>query len=274
MIDIIKEFFLHFGKKAYLILLLVAGALWFVIHTNTEPGDKVNVLGLFEYKKKQDDPTPVPELLAQLDLMISGTERSHITLLNERHSFMTKKIDEFIKNKWVPEFAVTYFGTKELQNIWDEVVKSNNKEDRLTLLTIVGPELQETINTKRRELIVPLEKYQNKMILQTQETYKRIRSILSSIVFYQLSGKQAIEYRSFHLKYSLTQNIDFSSMIEKTESINRNHVAFMSETESLISRLESGDIRIEDFVKKLESKGSQLLENKGNITKPSSGHSR
>ncbi len=62
--------------------------------------------------------------------------------------FLEKKrrVDEFIQNVWGPIFALEFFSDPRIDDIWKEVVQSQDPKDRLQFIVMVGPKLQEKIN--------------------------------------------------------------------------------------------------------------------------------
>ena len=97
-------------------------------------------------------PPEAPELSAQLGTRISSLEAAHIRLLQEFFLEKRQRVDEFIQKVWVPMFAQEFFSDPKLDSIWKQVVQSQDPNDRLKFITLVGPKLQEKINRKRVEL--------------------------------------------------------------------------------------------------------------------------
>jgi hypothetical protein len=101
-------------------------------------------------------PRQAPALSEELGNKINSIEKSHIKLLTIFFNQKRELVDEFIVKEWIPIFATEVFNDPNISTAWDEIVKSNNKEDRLQFIILLGPKLQTQINQKRLELIQPL----------------------------------------------------------------------------------------------------------------------
>ena len=95
-------------------------------------------------------PPEAPELSAQLGNRISAIEQSNLTLLHRYFDRKKQDIDEFIQHEWVPEFANQFFAEPAIAQVWDQVVATGNKPDRLKFILKTSPKLQQTINQKTR----------------------------------------------------------------------------------------------------------------------------
>lgn len=240
MYDFIKDVINKFGKWVYLIILALFLLGWAIAHNLTEPGDKVNIFGVFEYKKKAEDPTPAPELFAQLESLITSTKKSHISLF--QNSFREKRniIDQFINEQWMLEFTKKFFQSDSIKNLWKNV--GDNPEEMQKAFQKIGSLLQERINEKRAELISPIDEIENKIENDLNEHYERLYAILNSLVYYHLSAKQSIEYRSYKLKYLVTQGIDFESVLKETNNKFDGITEIFSITDELGKKIDNKDI--------------------------------
>jgi hypothetical protein len=113
-----------------------------------------------------------------------------------------EKVDKFITEKWTPEFAKNYFQQPTISKVWDEVVKSDNPNDRLKLLMIVGPKLQERINVERLKLIEPLDEIEKDIERRLRDEYLQARAINNSITSFLVSAAEVAENRSRFLEFT------------------------------------------------------------------------
>jgi hypothetical protein len=141
-------------------------------------------------------PQEAPELSSELGKRISAIEESHIALLRMYFDEKRGKVDEFVKNEWTPQFAEAYFKQPNISNVWDLVVASGDKEDRLKLLTLVGPKLQEKINIERIKLIKPLDDIEKEVERKLRDEYRQAKSINNSITSFLASASKVAENRN------------------------------------------------------------------------------
>jgi hypothetical protein len=102
-------------------------------------------------------PPEAPQLSTELGKRITAIETANIKLLNKFFEQKRKEVDKFIIEEWTPLFAQKLFSNPKVSKLWEKIVRKNNKQDRLMFLIKFGPKLQQKINEKRLELIIPLE---------------------------------------------------------------------------------------------------------------------
>ncbi len=140
-------------------------------------------------------PQEAPELSAELGKRIAAIEESHIALLRKYIDEKQNKVDDFIKNEWTPGFAEAYFRQPNISGVWDQVVASGDKADRLKLLTLVGPKLQERINLERIKLIKPLDDIEKEIERKLRDEYRQAKAINNSITSYLASVSKVSDNR-------------------------------------------------------------------------------
>jgi hypothetical protein len=195
-------------------------------------------------------PKEASVLSEELGNRLTSIQKSHITLL---HSFFDQKrdlVDEFITEKWVPVFAKEIFNNKTIQDTWKEVVASNNDEDKLKFVVILGPKIQDQINKKRIDLIKPLDDLEKEIEYKIRNEYEMARSINNSLTSFLLSASKVDENRSRYL----------SMLGIKDESIDK----MLTETDDIVSQLVSiGETAIskEDQARSYIEKIKELKKN-------------
>ncbi len=145
-------------------------------------------------------PSEAPELSAMLGNRISSIEEAHINLL---HSFFDEKrsqVDQFLSDEWVPVFAEEIFASPVIAATWNEIVRSDNKEDRLKFLIKLGPKLQARINAKRTELVTPLDNLEKEIERRLRNDYDEARSINNTITSFLASASKVDENRKRYLE--------------------------------------------------------------------------
>lgn len=145
-------------------------------------------------------PSEAPELSAELGNRISAIEKSHIRLLRNFFDEKRNQVDEFILEEWIPTFAEEFFSNPKIEKIWEEIVRSNNKKDRLELLVRLGPKLQSKISAKRVELVKPLDLLERSIERKLRDEYEQAKAINNSITSFLLSASKVAENRNRYLR--------------------------------------------------------------------------
>ena len=144
-------------------------------------------------------PSEAPELSVQLGQRISAMEEVHIKLLHEYFEEKRDQVDAFIIREWVPEFAENVFDDPTIENIWEQVVQSGNKHDRLQFFVRMGPKLQAKINEQRLFMIAPLDELERTMEIKIRQEYLQAKAVNNSITSYLVSAVKVAQSRDKYL---------------------------------------------------------------------------
>ena len=192
-------------------------------------------------------PPEAPELSAQLGARVSSLEAAHVRLLEEFFLEKRRRVDEFVQEAWVPIFAQEFFRDQKIDAVWKQVVQSQDPNDRLKFITLVGPKLQEKINRKRIQLIQPLDELEVTIKNKLKLEYDQTRAINNTLTAFLQSASKLEENRKRYL--------DMVGITDKDVD------KFVHETVRAVSQLVDASRNIEDRVKD----GEQYRERIKNI---------
>jgi hypothetical protein len=192
-------------------------------------------------------PPEAPELSAQLGARVSSLEAAHVRLLEEFFLEKRRRVDEFVQEAWVPIFAQEFFRDQKIDAVWKQVVQSQDPNDRLKFITLVGPKLQEKINRKRIQLIQPLDELEVTIKNKLKLEYDQTRAINNTLTAFLQSASKLEENRKRYL--------DMVGITDKDVD------KFVHETDRAVSQLVDASRNIEDRVKD----GEQYRERIKNI---------
>ena len=192
-------------------------------------------------------PASAPKPSQELGRKISQLEDSHIALLHRYFDYKRAEIDEFIDDIWIPYFAKEVFSDPNVSRVWDEIVTSNNKSDRLEFIIRSGPKLQAKINQKRTELITPINHLQRAAEEQIRARFNEARSINNSLTGLLSSAAEVDANRTRYLEMVDVNSEGFQSLMDQTDTAISN----------MIDGIESGRKKV-DEVKKYKLKLDQI----------------
>lgn len=141
-------------------------------------------------------PPEAAEMSSELGKRISAIEHANLALLNKYFDEKRKDVDAFVEEEWIPVFAQEFFDDPKISAVWDQVVASNDPEDRLKFVVIVGPRLQKKINTKRVELIQPLDDLERSIQRKIRREYDQARAMNNAVTGLLLSASEVVETRN------------------------------------------------------------------------------
>ena len=162
-------------------------------------------------------PSEAPELSVELGNRISAIESANITLLHRYFDQKRDDVDRFIEEEWVPEFAEQFFSNPKIAGVWDTIVSNNNKPDRLKFIVSTGPKLQEKINSKRLELIKPLDDLERRIEQKIRGEYTQARAINNTLTSFLYSASKVAENRNRYLEMVGVTDDQIGKAIDKTD---------------------------------------------------------
>lgn len=162
-------------------------------------------------------PPEAPELSAHLGARISSLESAHVRLLREFFLEKRRRIDDFIQAVWVPAFAQEFFSDPRVDAVWQQVVQSQDPNDRLKFIVLVGPKLQEKINRKRTELIQPLDELEATITNKLKSEYDRTRAINTTLTAFLQSASKVEENRKRYLDLIGVTDTEVDKFINETD---------------------------------------------------------
>jgi len=204
------------------------------------------ILMLFTVTGCVSIPSEAPELSAELGNRISAIESANIILLQRFFDHKRSEIDRFIDDEWVPMFADKYFSNHQIAKAWDEIVKSNNKKDRLEFITKLGPSLIAKINEKRASMIRPLEELERGIERQIRAEYSQAKAINNSITSFLLSASEVTANRNRYLDELGISETDVSTAINKTDDA---VAALLNRTKTVADKVKGAEKYIEKIKK-------------------------
>jgi ribosome-associated translation inhibitor RaiA len=194
-------------------------------------------------------PSEAPELSAELGQRISAIESSNIILLQRFFDQKRSEVDRFIDEEWVPLFAEKFFNNPQISKMWDKIVKSNNKTDRLDFIIKLGPKLIAKISEKRASMIRPLDELEREIERQIRAEYSQAKAINNSITSFLVSAAEVANNRNRYLNELGVSETDVSSAINKTDDAIS---SLLSKTETVADKVAAAETYI-DKIKKIKN---------------------
>lgn len=188
-------------------------------------------------------PREAPLLSQELGKQVQELESSHLSLVRIYFENERRQVRKFIEEKWLPAYAGNFFEEKNISEVWDQVVESQNKGDRLEFILRTAPVLQQEINDKYRELIDPLDRLEAELAGSIREKYTSAKSINNAITSYLHSAADVEENRQRYLDMMGVTDQKINTVINDVES-------FTTELTEIVT---GADANPEDFEEQFEN---------------------
>jgi hypothetical protein len=205
----------------------------------------IGVLLLFGLNACATIPQESVDLSIELGKRISAIETSHIALVDSYFDVKRDRVDRYVTEKWVPEFAEQVFSNKQIAAVWDKVVRSGNKAERLEFIVTLGPKLQAKINKKRLELVKPLDDAERLIKRELNTNYEQARSINNSVTSFLVSSSKVADNRNRYLEMLGVKDEKVSEILTKVDSAVEKLV---NKSEKLMSK----EDQVKKYLKKFE----------------------
>jgi hypothetical protein len=192
-------------------------------------------------------PREAPELSAELGKRISAIEDSHISLLRIYMDERRSKVDEFIMIEWTPLFAKELFQEDIIRKTWSEVCASGTEEDRVRLMTLLGPKIQQRINKKRLELVKPLDDLERSIERRLRDEYTQAKAVNNSITSFLASAAKVAENRDRYLNMLGLKDQTISNTLDQTNK------AVLELSNTVKDKVARADIFVESINKIMEA---------------------
>lgn len=163
-------------------------------------------------------PKEVPELSFQIGQQMDRIQAAHYNLLEAFFQGKRDQVDQFMQKVWLPKFAENFLNQPDIKAAW-ELARSTNKQiDILNLILLLGPELQAEINSKRLELIQPLNALQVKIKTQIESDYNLAKSMNLTLTSYLQSAQTVAANRDDFLNMMGISQEEVNTAIDQTDA--------------------------------------------------------
>lgn len=195
-------------------------------------------------------PSEAPTLSQELGNRITALEQANTALLHKFFNEKRQQVDQFIEEEWVPTFAQEFFSRPKIAAAWDTIVRENSKSERLKFIVLLGPKLQTKINTKRLELIRPLNDLERQIQRNLKFEFDQARSINTTITSFLLSASKVDENRRRYFEKLGIKDEELAKAIDRTDEICSELVSKAGEA---VDKVKEGEAFIEK-IKEVKSK--------------------
>lgn len=193
-------------------------------------------------------PKEAPVLSEQLGEEINNLEGSHIRLVESFFELKRKNLRTYLEEKWLPEYAETFFAKPDIQQMWERVSAEGAEEDRLMFLLVTAPELQADINKQYQQTIEPLNQLERALKKSLQEKYRNAMSINNTLTSFLVSAAEVDENRQRYLDMAGFTEDKISAAIDQTESLTSELLIKALDADA---KLKGAEDNIEEYKKKI-----------------------
>lgn len=200
-------------------------------------------------------PKESADLSIELGKRISAIEAAHMTLADKYFNEKRNRIDEFVEKEWVPEFAAQFFSNQQIANMWEQIVRSGNTADRLEFIVTLGPKLQAKINSKRLDLIKPLDDAERMIKQQLRDNYNQARAINNSVTSFLVS---AVKVKENQTRYMEMIGVKDQKMVEVLDQVDSAVETLLGKAETVTDKAEKAELyylKMKAAMTKLKNKG-------------------
>ncbi|MDA3926393.1 MAG: hypothetical protein PF904_17020 [Kiritimatiellae bacterium] len=164
-------------------------------------------------------PPESADLSIELGKRISAIEQSHRALVDAYFYEKRERVNRYVTEKWVPEYAEQIFSDPQIAAVWDRVVRAGSKAERLEFIVTLGPKIQSKINKKRLELIKPLDAAERLISRELSSNYNQARAINNSVTSFLVSSAKVAESRNRYLEMLGVKDEKVGEVLTRVDSM-------------------------------------------------------
>ena len=191
------------------------------------------------------------ELSETLGMSIQETQRTHVALLKSFFDEKRDKIDNYLNEVWVPEFANQFYSIPAVQDKWNEICSSGDAQEMSKFTIEVGVRIQKKINDKRDEMIAPLDEAEKLLEEELLAHYSKLQ-VSNTILTNYLASAANIK----------DKQVQILNMLGVNEKEYRNTLdaayGFMGEINNKVDILDEGKEETQDYLDTINALIQQL----------------
>ncbi|MCF8243222.1 MAG: hypothetical protein K9J16_17735 [Melioribacteraceae bacterium] len=184
-------------------------------------------------------PPEAPKLSSELGERISQLENSNLSLLHKYFDFKRKAVDEFMELEWAPLFIKNFYDKPNIIKTWDEIVSSNNPEDRIKFLKLTQKDILNTIYKKRQTMINALNEIEKSIEDNIRKEFLLAKSVNNSITSYLLSASEVATNRDRLLNTIGVKEDSITNILESIDKATKQITEVSDTAESATNKIDS-----------------------------------
>ena len=162
-------------------------------------------------------PSQAPQLSSELGGRLRALEDAHLALVHHYMDERRARVSDFIDHQWIPQFADEFFQDPAMQGAWEEVVASGSAQDRTQYLLTVAPLLLKEIESKRREMLLPLDEVERELVRRLTDEYLQAKAINNALTSFLASASQVDQSRREYLAVAGVNETDLRSFVRDAD---------------------------------------------------------
>lgn len=148
-------------------------------------------------------PRATVDLSIMLDKQITVLEQSHVALIDVYFGEKEREIIDFLDNEWYPLYLDNFFNDSDVEEVWEEIINSPDKDKRITDLQMVVSVIQSEYSAQRESLLGPLEETRRELLKVVQNEYQKARTMNDAVLNNVASANEVQEVRNAYLAKSV-----------------------------------------------------------------------
>ncbi|MBW2960866.1 hypothetical protein [Mesonia aestuariivivens] len=195
-------------------------------------------------------PKQAPELSEEIGIQLQELEHSHQQLIKVFFENERKQISDFVYEEWLPIFATNFFSQAGIEQVWQQIVTSENKQDRLEFILKTAPEIQFQTQRKYQELIEPLNQLESDLSNAIQQKYAVTNQLNNTITSYLYTAAKVDENRQRYLDRLGVAQTDTDKILAEAEMITDELVFQAEKAKEIEQRIEEYKAKLKEILSK------------------------
>jgi len=187
-------------------------------------------------------PKEAVEMTLLLDKQLDALQQSHLDMVELYCSEREKRAISFLDNEWYPSYLNNLFENESVQDLWQQVINSEDKQERMSMLKLLTQVSQEDYNAQKVILREPI-----------TESRAELRKV---ILFEYQKAKE--------MNLTVTNNI---ASVHDVQEIRKNYLSKAVDVDNIEYRLEQSIHKIDSVFNKTQNLIDSYNKNEDKINK-------
>lgn len=196
-------------------------------------------------------PKAAPELSQQLGGQLRQLEAAHLSLIHRFFDGERQKIHRFIDAEWLPLFADNFFEQPTIAAAWQKTVDADKPMARLTFIKRVYPEIQFQTSKKYKELSLPLNQLERKLVQAVQQKYGVAKTINRNLTAYLSSAAKSSDSRWKYLREVGVEQTEVDAVIDEVTTFSDQALQRAEKIQTLEAQIEAYKAQLERLLSNL-----------------------
>lgn len=193
-------------------------------------------------------PKEAVEMTLLLDKQLDALQQSHLDIVELYCSEREKRAISFLDNEWYSTYLNNLFEKDYVEDIWQQIVDSQDKQERMLMIKALTQVSQEEYNAQKVILMAPITESRTELRKIILSEYQKAKDMNLTVTNNIASVHDVQEIR----KNYLSKAVDIDKIESQIEKSTNKIDSVFNKTQDLIDKYKKNEDKINKIIDKLK----------------------